>query len=198
MAVTGRSPKHLRTDSEDNGLDVSALLEKAADCFSACMDAKIDSMMEHWEKRVDDKVDSKLGPAMDRLTPLEKTSISSTRSGSSSSCHNGGSAGGSTGPATCAPPYREIKEQRVFRDRNTHGLTEAQAREFITKLRQGIGSDLVSFMARVGAMRVRNTKTMCYLKHPSLSNCKHIREAMCFFFFSKKKRASSCEVRLFS
>ena len=28
MAVTGRSPKHPRTESEDNGLDVSALLEK--------------------------------------------------------------------------------------------------------------------------------------------------------------------------
>ena len=31
------------------------------------MDAKIDSMMEHLDKRIDDKVDSKLGPVMDRF-----------------------------------------------------------------------------------------------------------------------------------
>ena len=38
-----------------------------------------DSMMEHLDKRIDDKVDSKLGPVMDRLTALEKTSTSSTQ-----------------------------------------------------------------------------------------------------------------------
>ena len=65
-----------------------------------------------------------------------------------------------------------------FRDRNTHGLTEAQAREIITKLRQGIGVDFDSLIARVGAMRVRNTKIIYYLKTPSLSSCKQIREAM--------------------
>ena len=54
--------------------------------------------------------------------------------------------------------YLEIKGWCGFRDRNTHGLTEAQAREIITKLRQGIGPDLDSLIARVGAMRVRNTK----------------------------------------
>ena len=37
--ATGRSPKHPRIESEDNGLDVGALLEKEADRFSACMDA---------------------------------------------------------------------------------------------------------------------------------------------------------------
>ena len=36
-------------------------------------------------------------------------------------------------------------------------------------------------IARVGAMRVRNTKIICYLKNPSLSNCKQIREAMCAY-----------------
>ena len=30
----------------------------------------------------------------------------------------------------------------------------------------------------MGAMRVRNTKIICYLKTPSLSSCKQIREAM--------------------
>ena len=65
-----------------------------------------------------------------------------------------------------------------FRDRNTHGLMEAQAREIITKLRQRFGPDLDSLIARVGAMRVRNTKIICYLKTPSLSSCKQIREAM--------------------
>ena len=55
---------------------------------------------------------------------------------------------------------------------------EAQAWDIITKLRQGIGPDLDSLIARVGAMRVRNTKKKCNLKTPSLSSCKQIREAM--------------------
>ena len=45
----------------------------------------------------------------------------------------------------------------VWISRETHGLTEVQAREIITKLLQGIGPDLDSLIARVGAMRVRNT-----------------------------------------
>ena len=70
MAVAGRSPKHPRTDSDDKGLDVGALLEKAVekatDRFSACMDAKIESIWERMNKRIDDKVDTqKLGPVMD-------------------------------------------------------------------------------------------------------------------------------------
>ena len=166
MAVAGRSPKHPRTESDDNGLDVGALLEKAADRFSACLDAKIDSMMEHLDKRIEDKVDSKLGPVMDRLSALEKMGTSSTRSGPSSS--SDGSAGCTTGPVIFAPSYLEIKGWCSFKDRHTLGLTEGQAREFITKLRQGIGSDLDSMIARVGAMRVRNTKITCYLKNPSL------------------------------
>ena len=141
------------------------------------MDAKIGSMMEHLDKRIDDKVDSKLGPVMDRLSALEKTSTSSRRSGPSSS--SDGSAGSASGPTVFAPSYQEIKGWCAFRDRNTLGLTEGQAREFITKLRQGIGSDLDSLIARVGAMRVRSSKIICYLKNPSLSNCEQIREAMC-------------------
>ena len=82
---------------------------------------------------------------------------------------------------TFAPSYLEIKGWCAFKDRNTRGLTEGQAREFITKLRQGIGSDLDRLIARVGAMRVRNTKIICYLKNPSVSNCKQIREAMCAY-----------------
>ena len=80
-----------------------------------------------------------------------------------------------------APSYPEIKGWCSFKDRNTLGLTEGQAREFVTKLRQGIGSDLDSMIARVGAMRVRNTEIICYLKNPSLSNCKQITEAMCAY-----------------
>ena len=179
MAVAGRSPKHPRTESEDNGLDVGALLEKAAHRFSACMDAKIDSMMEHLDKRIDDKVDSKHGPVMDRLSALEKKSTSRTRSGPSSS--SDGSAGNTVGPMLFAPSYLEIKGWCAFRDRDTLGLLEGQAREFVTKLRQGIGSDFDSMIARVGAMRVRNTKFICYLKNPNHSNCKQIREAMCAY-----------------
>ena len=52
---------------------------------------------------------------------------------------------------------RSPKHPRTgFRDRNTHCLTEAQAREVIAKLRQGIGPDLDYSIARVGALRVRN------------------------------------------
>ena len=129
------------------------------------------------------RIDSKLGLVMDRLSALEKTDSSSRRSGPSSMSDNGASAGQSSGggnaPAVFAPSYLEFKGRCGFRGRNTHGLKEAQARELvITKLRQGIGPDLDSLVARVGAMRVRNTKIICCLKTPSLSSCKQIREAM--------------------
>ena len=125
-------------------------------------------MMDRLEKRVDEKIDSKLGPVTDRLSVLEKTS-SSTRSGPSSLSDNGGSSGQSSATGgRCG-----------FRDRNTHGLTEAQARKIITELRQGIGPDLDFLIVRVGALRVRNTK--CYLKTPSLKSCKQIREAKSAF-----------------
>ena len=45
-------------------------------------------------------------------------------------------------------------------------------------MRLGIGPDLDSLIARVGALRVRNIKIICYLKIPSLSSCKQIMEAM--------------------
>ena len=88
MAAAGRSPnKHPRTGSEEDSVDIAALLDRAADRFSACMDTKVDSMMDRLEKRIDEKIDSKLGPVMDRLSVLEKTS-SSTRSGPSSLSDN--------------------------------------------------------------------------------------------------------------
>ena len=66
-----------------------------------------------------------------------------------------------------------------FETETHNGLTEAQAREIqSTKLRLGIGPDLDFLIARVGALRVRNTKIICYLKIPSLSSCKQIRAAM--------------------
>ena len=71
-------------------------VEKATDRFSACKEAKIESIWERVDKRIDGKVDSKLGPVIDRLSALEKTSTSSTRSGPSSS--SDGSAGNFTGP----------------------------------------------------------------------------------------------------
>ena len=156
MAVAGRSPnKHPRTGSEEDTVDIAALLDRAADRFSACMDTKVDSMMDRLEKRIDEKIDSKLGPVMDRLSVLEKPS-SSTRSGPSSLSDNGGSTGQSSAigvaPAVFAPSYLEIKGRCGFRDRNAHGLTEAQAWDIITKLREGIGPDLDSLIARVGAM----------------------------------------------
>ena len=180
MAVAGRSPKHPRTGSEDDSVDLP-LLDRAADRFSTCMGTKVDSLTDRLEKRIDDRMDSKLGPVMDRLSALEKTDSSSTRSGPSSMADNGGYAGqssaGGNAHAVLAPSYLDINGWCGFRDRNRHGLTEAQARDIITKLRQGIGPNLDSLIARVGAMRVRNTKIMCYLKTPSLSSCKQIREA---------------------
>ena len=116
-----------------------------------------------------------------RNSVLEKTN-NSTRCGSSSLSDNGGSSGQSSttgvAPAVLAPSYLEIKGRCGFRDRNTHGLTDAQAREVITKLRLGIGPDLDSLIPRVGALRVRNTKIICYLKIPILSSCKQIKDAM--------------------
>ena len=196
MASAGRSPnEHPRAGSEEDNMDFAALLDRAVDRFSACMDTKVDSMMDRLEKRIDEKIDSKLSPVMDILSVLEKTS-NSTRCGSSSLSDNGGSSGQSSttgvAPAVCAPSHLEIEWWCGFRDRNTHGLTEAQAREVITKLRLGIGPDLDSLIARVGALRVRNTKITCYLKIPSLSSCKQIREAMNAFIEKEniKLRAS--------
>ena len=96
MAAAGRSPnKHPRTGSEEGSVDIAALLDRAADRFSACMNTKVDSMMDRLEKRIDEKIDSKLGPVMDRLSVLEKTR-SSTRSGPFSLSDNGGSIGQSS------------------------------------------------------------------------------------------------------
>ena len=96
MAAAGRSPnKHPRTGSEEDSVDIAALLDRAADRFSSCMDTKVDSMTDRLEKRIDEKIDSKLGPVMDRLSVLEKTS-SSTRSIPSSLSDNGGSTGQSS------------------------------------------------------------------------------------------------------
>ena len=117
MAVAGRSPnKHPRTGSEEDSVDIAALLDRAADRFSACMDRKVDSMMDRL------KIDSKPGPVMDRLSVLEKTS-SSTRSGPSSLSDNGGSTGQSSAngvaPTVFAPSYLEIKGWCGFRDKHT-------------------------------------------------------------------------------
>ena len=101
---------------------------------------------------------------------------SSVSDNGGSAGHNGGS--GSTSPAVFAPSHLEMKGWCEFRDKNTHGLTEAQDREVIAKLRQGIGPDLDSLIARVGGLRVRNTKIICCLRAPSLSSCKQIRESM--------------------
>ena len=92
------------------------------------------------DKRIDDKVDSKLGPVMeklsafdsklgpvtDRWSALEKTSTSSTRSGPSSS--SDGSAGNTTRPMIFAPSYLQTKEWCSFKDRNTFGLSEGKSR----------------------------------------------------------------------
>ena len=85
VAVAGRSPnKHPRTGSEEDSVDIAALLDRAADRFSAYMDTKVDSMMDRLEKRIDEKIDSKLGLVMVRLSVLEKIS-GGTRSGPSRS-----------------------------------------------------------------------------------------------------------------
>ena len=79
-------------------------------------------MMDRLEKRIDEKIDLKLGPVMDRLSVLEKT-CNSTRCGSSSLSDNGGYSGQSstTGVALAvfAPSYLEIKGWCAFRDKHT-------------------------------------------------------------------------------
>ena len=160
---------------------MTVLLDRVPDRVCACMDTKVDSMMDRFEKRIDERIDSNLGPVMDRLTAPEKTNRS-TRIGTSSTSDNGGPAGynggsGSASPVVFARSYLEIKGGCGFRDRNTHCLTEAQAREIMAKLQQGIGPDLESLIARVGAQRVRHTMIICHLKTPSLSSWKQIREA---------------------
>ena len=58
MASAGRSPDgHPRTGSEEDSVDIAALLDRAADRFSVCMDMKVDSMMDRLEKRIDEKID---------------------------------------------------------------------------------------------------------------------------------------------
>ena len=141
MASAGRSPnKHPRTGSEEDNMDFAAHLDRAADRFSACMDTKVDSMMDRLEKRIDEKIDSKLSAVMGRFSMLEKTS-NSTRCGSSSLSDNGGSSGQSstTGVALAvfAPSYQGINQ-----------------------IATGLGPDLNSLIARVGALRVRNTKKL--------------------------------------
>ena len=72
MATAGRSPKHPRTGSEEDTLGVAAVLDRAADRFSACMDTRIDSMMDRLERGIGGRIDTKLGLVMHRLTALEK------------------------------------------------------------------------------------------------------------------------------
>ena len=125
--------------SEEDSVDIAALLDRAADRFSACMDTKVDSMMDRLEKRIDEGIDSKLGPVMDRLSVLERTS-SSTRSAPSSLSDNGGSTGLSNATGGAPAEFACLTwKSRCGADfeTDTHGLTEAQAREIITKLRQG-------------------------------------------------------------
>ena len=184
-------------------MDIAALLDQAAARFGTpvnmnCADmiatenTNIDSMMNRLEKRIDDKIDTKLGPVVDRLTALEPvvcglTALenavsSSTRSGPSSASDHGagiyGGGGGGASPAVFALSYLEIKGWCGFRDRAVHGLTEVQSKEFTTKLRAGIGADLDATVARAGALRVRITKIMIYKKNPSLTNSRQIRDAM--------------------
>ena len=187
--ISGRSPNHPRTSTEDDApVDVAALLDQAAARLEAtvntnCADmiatvnTNIDSMMNRLEKRMDDKTDTKPGLEVDRLTlvdrlaALENAVSSSTRSGPSSASDHGagnyGGGGGGASPAVFAPSYLEVKGWCGFRDRAVHGLTEVQAKEFTTKLRAGIGADLDAMIARVGvgALRVRNTKIM-------ITNCR--------------------------
>ena len=65
MAVARRSPnKHPRTGSQEDSVDIAALSDRAADRFSACMDTKVDSMMDRLQKRIDVKIGSKFGLVM--------------------------------------------------------------------------------------------------------------------------------------
>ena len=118
-----------------DSMDVAALLDRAADRSCACSDTKVESMMDRFEKRIDERIDSKLGPVMDRLTALEKTN-SSTKSGHTLRLTmvdvlDTMLAVAAHRPRFSLPLFLEIKGWCGFRDKNTHGLTEAQATEII-------------------------------------------------------------------
>ena len=91
------------TDAQQPNPCTPTVIQGFLEHGSACMDTKVDSMMDRLEKRIDEKIYSKLGPVMDRLSVLEKTSCS-TRSGPSSLSDNGGSSGQSStaGVFTCS------------------------------------------------------------------------------------------------
>ena len=44
-------------ETEEESVDIAALLDRAADRFIACMDTKVDSMMDRLQKRIDEKID---------------------------------------------------------------------------------------------------------------------------------------------
>ena len=127
MASAGRSPnKHPRTGSDEDKMDFAALLDRAADRFSACMVTKVDSMMDRLEKRIDEKIDSKLGLVMDRLSVLEKTS-SSTRCGSFSLSDNGGSSGQSSTTGATPAVFATFWKSRRGVDFETETRTDLGA-----------------------------------------------------------------------
>ena len=114
-------------------------------------------MLDRLEKKSDERIDTKLGPVMDRLSALENT-CRSTRSGPSSDSGAGNFGGCPSTAPVFAPSYLEIKGWCGFQNRATHGLTEVQVKKLVAKLRQRTGPDLDCMIARVGAMRVRNAK----------------------------------------
>ena len=123
------------TDAQQPNPCTPTFMDRAADRFSACIDTKVDSMMDRLEKRIDEKIDSKLGPVMDRLSELEKTSAAVQEVVPPHCLMTMVVVLDRAVPGVATAifaPYLEMKGWCGFRDRNTHGLTEAQAREIIT------------------------------------------------------------------
>ena len=100
--------------------------------------------------------DSKLGPVIDRLSALEKTSTNSTRSGPSSS--SVGSAGNTTGPMKFALLTWKSRGGVLLKIEILLVCLKGSQENLLKKLRQGIGSELDSMIARFGAMRVKKTR----------------------------------------
>ena len=88
--------------------------------------------------------------------------------------------------------YDLTATELVTRKSEQDGTLDLNSKRICHQAATGIGSDLDSMIARVGAMRVRNTKIICYLKNPSLSNCKQIREAMCAYIERREHQVGRC------
>ena len=112
--------------------------------------------MDRLEKRIDEKCDSKLGLVKVRLSTLEKIAATARE----------------VAPFRCLimvdlqarAAFLVVKRNLEIKGPTSLGYQLCCDRECV----------LISLVALLGAMRVRNTKIICNLETPSFSSCKQI------------------------